>query len=136
MILVKFPFHNSMYSYMRIFWLFIWIYSFLSAKIWTIWKIWPYWLVPVVIRYNFQCPFMFRPLNIKYKSHETKQCSHSGMYICAWVICSRSDTSDFYFPYLFSIFAMQEQLCYFLYKKFVVNKTLKNELVFYVAEAQ
>ena len=31
---------------------------------------------------------------------------------------------------------MQEQLCYFLYKKFVVNKTLKNELVFYVAEAQ
>jgi hypothetical protein len=38
-------------------------------------------------------------LNIKYKSHETKQCSHSGMYICAWVICSRSDTSDFYFPY-------------------------------------
>jgi len=34
---------------------------------------------------------------------------------------------------------MQEQLCYFLYKfytKVCGNKTLKNELVFYVAEAQ
>ena len=134
MILVKFPFHNSMYSYMRIFWLFIWIYSFLSAKLWTIWKIWLYWLVPVVIRYNFQCPFMLRPLNIKYKSHETKQYSHSGMYLCMGNL-----QSLWYEWFLFSIFAMQEQLCYFLYKFYTQvcgNKTLKNELVFYVAEAQ